>query len=91
LICSFAAWEKRTAERSEAVACDGAKGYLSSIGHYAKNALIVLDHFHIKKYLNDAVDIVRKRGAEKGAAGKTTRNSRRYFTAIKGSSSCRTR
>ncbi|TRZ42624.1 ISL3 family transposase [bacterium] len=52
-------------EKIEAVASDGAKGYLSSIGHYAKNALIVLDHFHIKKYLNDAVDIVRKEELKK--------------------------
>ncbi|HYA87787.1 MAG TPA: transposase, partial [Nitrospirota bacterium] len=26
---------------------------------HAKNALIVLDHFHVKKYRNDAVDTVR--------------------------------
>lgn len=43
-----------------AVACDGARGYLSSIKQHAKNALIVLDHFHVKSYLNDAVDTVRK-------------------------------
>jgi transposase len=47
-------------EKIEAVACDGARGYLSSIRQHAKNALIVLDHFHVKKYLNDAVDTVRK-------------------------------
>ena len=47
-------------EKIEAVACDGARGYLSSIKQYATNALIVLDHFHVKKYLNDAVDTVRK-------------------------------
>jgi transposase len=56
---------KENCGKIEAVACDGAKGYLSSIGHYAKNALIVLDHFHIKKYLNDAVDIVRKEELKK--------------------------
>lgn len=44
----------------EAVACDGAKGFLSSIRQHAKNALIVLDHFHVKSYLNDALDTVRK-------------------------------
>lgn len=47
-------------EKIEAVACDGAKGYLSSIQQYAKNALIVLDHFYVKKYLNDALDTIRK-------------------------------
>ena len=56
---------KENCEKIEAVACDGAKGYLSSIGQYAKNALIVLDHFHIKKYLNDAVDTVRKEELKK--------------------------
>ena len=44
----------------QAAACDGARGYLSSIKQHAKNALIVLDHFHVKSYLNDAVDSVRK-------------------------------
>ncbi len=44
----------------EAVASDGARGFLSATKEHAKNALIVLDHFHVKKYLNDAVDTVRK-------------------------------
>lgn len=44
----------------EAVASDGAKGFLSSTQEHATNALIVLDHFHVKSYLNDAVDTVRK-------------------------------
>lgn len=44
----------------KAVASDGAKGYLSSTQEHTKNALIVLDHFHIKKYLNEALDTVRK-------------------------------
>lgn len=44
----------------EVVASDGAKGFLSSAKEHLKNALIVLDHFHIKKHLNDAVDRVRK-------------------------------
>lgn len=44
----------------EVVASDGAKGFLSSTKEHLKNALIVLDHFHVKKYLNDAVDRVRK-------------------------------
>lgn len=46
--------------RVDAVACDGARGYLSSIKLHAKNALIVLDHFHVKSYLNNALDTVSK-------------------------------
>ncbi len=42
------------------VACDGAKGFLSSSRHYAENALIVLDHFHVKAYLSAALEEVRK-------------------------------
>ena len=56
----FRSLGKTNCEKIEAVACDGARGYLSSIKQYATNALIVLDHFHVKKYLNDAVDTVRK-------------------------------
>lgn len=44
----------------QAVASDGARGFLSSSKEHLKKALIVLDHFHVKKYLNDAVDTVRK-------------------------------
>jgi transposase len=44
----------------KAVASDGARGFLSATQEHAKNALIVLDHFHIKKSLNDAIDMVRK-------------------------------
>ena len=56
----FNALGKDNASKIEAVACDGARGFLSSIRQHAKNALIVLDHFHVKSYLNDAVDTVRK-------------------------------
>jgi len=51
---------KEGCEKIEAVACDGAKGFLSSTREHLKEALIVLDHFHVKHYLNDAVDSVRK-------------------------------
>lgn len=44
----------------KAVASDGARGFLSATQEHATNALIVLDHFHIKKSLNDALDTVRK-------------------------------
>lgn len=56
----FRSLGEENCEKIEAVACDGARGYLSSIKQYATNTLIVLDHFHVKKYLNDAVDTVRK-------------------------------
>ena len=56
----FRSLGKEHCEKIKAVASDGATGYLSSIKQYAKNALIVLDHFHVKKYLNDALDTVRK-------------------------------
>jgi len=47
-------------ENIEAVASDGARGFLSATRAFAKKALIVLDHFHVKKYLNDALDTVRR-------------------------------
>lgn len=56
----FRSLGKENCEKIDAVASDGARGYLSSIKEYAKNALIVLDHFHVKKYLNDALDSVPK-------------------------------
>lgn len=49
----------------KAIASDGARGFLSASKAYAKDALIVLDHFHVKKYLNDAVDTVRKQELKK--------------------------
>ncbi len=55
-------------KKVEAVASDGARGYLSSTKENAMQALIVLDHFHVKKYLNDAVDTVRKQELQKARA-----------------------
>jgi transposase len=52
-------------KKIEAVASDGARGYLSSTKENARQALIVLDHFHIKKYRNDAVDTVREQELQK--------------------------
>ena len=51
---------KKGCSKIKAVASDGARGFLSSTKEHLKSALIVLDHFHVKKYLNDAVDTVRK-------------------------------
>ena len=42
------------------------------IKQHAENALIVLDHFHVKSYLNDAVDSVRKEELRKARQGKNT-------------------
>lgn len=49
----------------EAVASDGARGYVDATEEHARQALIVLDPFHVKKYLNDAVDTVRKQELRK--------------------------
>lgn len=54
----------------EVVACDGAKGFLSSSRHYAENALIVLDHFHVKSYLSAALEDVRKQELAKAKKDK---------------------
>ena len=66
----FKALGKDNASKIYAVACDGARGFLSSIKKHAKNALIVLDHFHIKSYLNDALDTVRKEQLRKARKDK---------------------
>lgn len=62
--------EKERAE-IEVVACDGARGFLSSSRQYAENALIVLDHFHVKSYLASALDDVRKQELAKAKRDKT--------------------
>ncbi len=62
--------EKERAE-IEVVACDGAKGFLSSSRHYAENALIVLDHFHVKSYLSAALEDVRKQELAKAKKDAT--------------------
>jgi transposase len=49
----------------ESVALDGARHYISSSNHYAVNALIVYDKFHIMQKLNNAVDTVRKQELRK--------------------------
>lgn len=68
----FAALGTEESSRIKAVACDGARGFLSSISQHAKNALTVLDHFHVKSYLNDALDTVRKEELRKARQGKAT-------------------
>jgi transposase len=51
---------KEGCRKIDAVVSDGARGFTASTRQHLKNALIVLDHFHVKKYLNDAIDAVRK-------------------------------
>jgi transposase len=48
----------------KAVASDGARGFLKSTREHT-DALIVLDHFHVKMYLNNALDAVRKEELKK--------------------------
>ncbi len=79
-----------------AAARDGARGYLSLIKQHAKNALIVLDHFHVKSYLNDAVDSVRKEELRKARQGKSTEladllHCRKRFILMQGKPSKRQR
>jgi len=68
----FSELGKENSKKIEAAACDGARGYLSSIKQHAKNALIVLDHFHVKSYLNDALDTVRKNELRKAREDKNS-------------------
>ena len=62
--------EKECAE-IEVVACDGASGFLSSSRQFAKKALIVLDHFHVKAYLGTALEDVRKQELAKAKKDKS--------------------
>ena len=68
----FTALGQEKSSQIDAVACDGARGFLSSIKQHAKNALTVLDHFHVKSYLNDALDAVRKEELRKARNDKET-------------------
>ena len=86
----------KDSDKIEAVACDGARGYLSSIKQNAKNALIVLDHFHVKSYLNNALDTVRKEQLKKARqAGDADvadlLHCRKKFILMQGKSSKRQR
>ncbi len=61
---------KDNCARIESVALDGARHYISSSRHYAVNALIVYDRFHIMQKLNGAVDAVRKQELRKARTEK---------------------
>lgn len=63
---------KDNCARIESVALDGARHYISSSSHYAVNALIVYDKFHIMQKLNGAVDAVRKQELRKARADRNT-------------------
>jgi transposase len=90
----FKALGKENALKIEAVACDGAKGFLSSIKQHAENALIVLDHFHVKSYLNEALDTVRKEELRKARKNNDASladllHCRKRFILLQGNSSKR--
>ena len=74
--------------RIESVALDGARHYISSSAHYAVNALIVYDKFHIMQKLNGTVDAVRKQELRKARVEKNTElvdlmNCRHRFILLK--------
>lgn len=92
----FTALGKEQSSKIDAAACDGASGYLSSIKQHAKNALIVLDHFHVKSYLNDALDTVRKEELRQARKDKDADladllHCRKKFILMQGKSSNRQR
>jgi transposase len=92
----FADLGQEKSSQINAVACDGARGFLSSVKQHAKNALIVLDHFHVKSYLNDALDTVRKEELRKARNDKKTDladllHCRKKFILMQGSPSTRQR
>lgn len=92
----FTALGEEKSSKVEAVACDGARGFLSSIRQHAKNALTVLDHFHVKSYLNDALDTVRKEELRKARMNKETDladllHCRKKFILMQGAPSRRQR
>lgn len=92
----FAALGEEKSSQINAVACDGARGFLSSIKQHAKNTLTVLDHFHVKSYLNDALDTVRKEELRKARMNKETDladllHCRKKFILMQGTPSRRQR
>lgn len=92
----FAALGEVKSSQIDAVACDGARGFLASLKQHAKNALTVLDHFHVKSYLNDALDTIRKDELRKARQAKADDladllHCRKKFILMQGSSSKRQR
>lgn len=90
----FNALGEEKASQIVGVACDGARGYLSSVKQHAQNALIVLDHFHVKSYLTDALDTVRKEELRKARTDKNTPladllHCRKKFILMQGKPSAR--
>lgn len=87
---------KDNSSKIDAVACDGAKGFLASIRKHAGNALIILDHFHVKSYLNEALDTVRKEQLKKARKDENTSlakllHCRKKFILLQGKPSDRQR
>jgi transposase len=61
LLQFFIDFGKERSEKLLAICTDMWDPYLKIIREKAKNALNIIDRFHIKKHLNDAVDKVRKK------------------------------
>lgn len=40
--------------------CDRSRAYTEAIKHHCPNATLLIDHFHLTKALNEAVDALRK-------------------------------
>jgi len=61
----YTAIGKDACQKIESVALDGARAFINSTNHYAQNAMIVYDKFHIMQKLNWAVDMTRKQELRK--------------------------
>jgi transposase len=73
-------------ENIQAVASDGARSFLSSTKAFAKNALIVLDHFHVKKCASTMCWIQFTRKNSVRPQKRTTVNCFKSFIAARDSS-----
>jgi len=58
--------------------CDMSKAYIGVIKRYLVNATLVIDHFHIVKALNEAMDEVRKQEWR-----KATKKSKAFFKGLR--------
>jgi len=64
---------KKNREKVETVSLDMWKAYLNSVEELFPNAKVVHDRFHLVKYLNDAIDKVRRREVNKHEGLKNSR------------------
>lgn len=52
---------KRRAKRIKAVAIDMGRSYIAAVKKHLPNALIVFDHFHVIKLVNETLDLLRRK------------------------------